>query len=130
LRALAVGAPTLGVLQGGIGSMRPQGDSRWHPFQSHHGVSGHTFVGAVPFLTAAAMSESYFLKALFFAGSFSVGWSRIHQDAHYVSQIAIGWGIAFLSVRAVNITEGDGFRMRLVPAEVADGVGIGVHVEY
>jgi len=130
LRALAVGAPSVGILQSALGSMRPQGDSRWHPFRSHHGVSGHTFVGAVPFLTAAAMSDSYFLKTLFIAGSFGVGWSRIHHDAHYISQVALGWGIAFLAVRAVNITEGDGFRMRLAPAEVANGVGLGVQIDY
>jgi hypothetical protein len=47
-----------------------------------------------------------------------------------VSQVALGWSIAFLAVCAVNITERDGFRMHLVPAEVANGIGLGLRFEY
>ena len=76
-RALAVGAPMVGILQVGLGSDRPSAqDSHWHPFQSSHGVSGHAFVGAVPFLTAASMTDCQALQALLVVGSFAPSWSK------------------------------------------------------
>ena len=131
LRALAVGAPTVGVLQVGLGSGRPYtGDSHWHPFRNSNAASGHAFVGAIPFLTAASMTESRALKALLIAGSLAPAWSRIHTDDHYFSQILLGWSIAYLSVQAVNQTECDCCRMRVVPIEIPNGVGMGVEVKY
>ena len=131
LRALAIGAPTVGVLQYGLGSGRPDDppDSRWQPFQSNHGVSGNAFVGAVPFLTAASMTDSIALKSLFVVGSFGPAWSRIHTDDHYFSQVLLGWSIAYLSVQSVNQTEADS-RFRIVPADIPKGVGVGVQVQY
>jgi hypothetical protein len=131
LRALAVGAPTVGILQVGLGSDRPYtNDSRWHPFRSSHGASGHAFVGAIPFLTAASMTENRALQALFFAGSFGTGWSRIHTDDHYFSQVLLGWSIAYLSVQAVNETECQHSRFRIVPCEIPKGMGVGVEMQY
>ena len=131
LRALAVGAPAVGILQVGLGSDRPfRQDSRWHPFRSSHGASGHAFVGAVPFLTAASMTENLALQALFFAGSFGTAWSRIHTDDHYFSQVLLGWSIAYLSVQSVNQTECQYCRFRIVPVDIPKGVGMGVHVQY
>jgi hypothetical protein len=128
LRALAVGAPTVGLLQVGLGADRPLADdSRWHPFRSNKSVSGHAFVGAVPFLTAASMTDSYALKALLIAGSLGPAWSRIHDDDHYLSQALLGWAIAYLSVRSVNQTES---WYRIVPCEFPRGVGIGVQIQY
>src|SRR5947209_11486972 len=58
LRAVATGYPPVLALYGLLGASRPSAkDSRWHPFQDIHGVSGHTFLGAVPFLTAAQMMD-------------------------------------------------------------------------
>jgi hypothetical protein len=128
LRALAVGAPTVGILQVGLGAGRPPiGDSRWQPFRASNGVSGHAFVGAVPFLTAASMTDSHALKAVLIAGSFAPAWSRIHQDRHYVSQAFLGWSIALLSVHSVNQTDS---RYRIVPLDVPNGVGLGLNVEF
>jgi PAP2 superfamily len=131
LRALAVGAPAVGILQIGLGSDRPfTQDSHWHPFRSSHGASGHAFVGAVPFLTAAAMTENRALQALFFAGSFGTAWSRIHTDDHYFSQVLLGWSIAYLSVQSVNQTEFQYSRFHIVPVDIPKGVGMGVQVQY
>jgi hypothetical protein len=128
LRALAVGAPAVGILQVGLGSDRPGTDnSHWQPFRYSHGVSGHAFVGAVPFLTAAEMTDSYALKALLIAASVGPAWSRIHTDDHYFSQAFLGWSIACLSVHAVNQTES---RFRVVPVELPNGVGMGLEVHY
>lgn len=131
LRALAVGAPTVGVLQVTLGTDRPEsGHSRWIPFRSRHAVSGHTFVGAVPFLTAASMVDNPALKAAFYAGSVATGWSRIHEDRHYLSQVILGWCIAYLSVESVNWTECERSRIRVVPVEFPRGMGMGVQIDY
>ena len=131
LRALAVGAPALGILQIGLGPESPvRQDSRWHPFRSNHGASGQAFVGAVPFLTAASMTDSPMLQTLLVAGSFGPAWSRIHSDDHYFSQVLLGWSIAYLSVRAVNQTESAQSRFRVVPCDIPKGVGMGVQMQY
>lgn len=131
LRALAVGAPAVGILQPGLGSGRPYtGDSHWSPLDYNNGVSGHAFVGAVPFLTAASMTDNYALKALLIAGSFGPAWSRIQSDDHYLSQVLLGWAIAYLAVDAVNLTECQSRCLRVVPVNLPQGVGLGVRVEY
>ena len=77
LRAIALGYPPAVALYGVLGSGRPdRNDSRWHPFRYFHGVSGHTFIGAVPFLTAAAMTDNLLLQAPLVAGSFVTGWAH------------------------------------------------------
>lgn len=128
LRAMAVGAPAVGILQVGLGSTRPfTQDSRWHPFRSNKAVSGHGFIGAVPFLTAASMTESRALKFLLVAASLGPTWSRLHDDDHYFSQCLLGWSIAYLSVQSVNQTES---RFRLVPVELPNGIGMGVELQF
>lgn len=131
VRALAVGAPSVIALQFGLGAGGPNDppDSRWRPGQSDHGVSGAAFVGAVPFLTAASMTDSAALKTLFVVGSLGPSWASIHNDDHYLSQVLLGWSIAYLSVHSVNLTESVS-HFRLVPCEIPKGVGIGVQVEY
>jgi len=129
LRAMAVGAPTIGILQVTLGGQRPfANDSSWQLFHYGRGVSGHAFVGAIPFLTAASMTESRALKAVLIVGSTWTAWSRIHDNDHYFSQSFIGWSIAVLATQAVNQTENDHFRV--VPMAFPNGVGMGVHVQY
>lgn len=129
LRAMAVGAPTIGILQVSLGGQRPPtGGSHWQAFDYGRGVSGHAFIGAIPFLTAASMVENRPLKTLLFAGSMWTGWSRIHHDDHYFSQVFIGWSIAFLATQAVNQTEGDSFR--IVPMAFPNGTGMGLCFQY
>ena len=133
LRAMAIGAPMVAMLQYGLGSDRPYTmDSSWHPFRSSHGASGHAFVGAVPFLTAASMTDSRMLQALFVAGSFATGWSRIQTDDHYLSQVILGWTVAWLAVRSVNQTEDAlGSRVQFLPLAMPNGgAGVGVLMTY
>ncbi len=102
-RATLVGTPALLILQNAIGSERPEdGDSHWKPFQSSHGASGHAYIGSVPFITAAEMTETTYGKALFYALSTLPGLSRINDDVHYFSQAALGWYLAYLSCRVVS----------------------------
>lgn len=131
IRAMIVGAPTVGVLQVGLGAERPpQGRSSWRPFTAANSVAGHGFIGAIPFMTAASMTESRMLKALLYTGSLAPVWSRIHEDRHYFSQAFLGWSIAFLSVQAVNNTENPDRNWSVVPIDIPNGVGMGVQVKY
>ena len=125
LRAIIVGAPMVGILQYGLGASRPyEGSSKWHPFNDTNSVSGHAFMGAVPFLTISKMVQPKYLKMFFYIGSFATGFSRINDNKHYFSQVAFGWWIAFLSVNSVDISQkskieidpvyfGNGCRIRL-----------------
>lgn len=134
IRAMIVGSPSVGLLQYGLGAGRPgeyENSSRWRPFHDNNSVAGHGFVGAVPFLTAASMTESRPLKALFFAGSFWTCAARINNDAHFLSQSILGWSIAYIAVRSVTETENEYRRWEMVPLEMPQGgTGIGVLIRF
>ena len=70
-RAYAVGLPAMWVIQNITGASRPDelNGSKWKPFNDTNGVSGHAFVGAVPFLTLARMNNNKFIKYAFYAAS-------------------------------------------------------------
>jgi hypothetical protein len=131
LRAVCVGTPPMLALYAVLGSSRPdRNDSGWHPFNDIHGVSGHTFMGAVPFLTAAEMTDEEWLKATLVAGSFLTGWARINDDKHYFSQVFLGWWMAYLAVRRVDDTNGAARKPYELLPFCADGPGIGVQIRY
>jgi hypothetical protein len=126
LRGLIVGAPSIGVLQYGLGASRPDDPrgSSWHPFRDNNSVSGHAFVGAIPFLAAASLTEHKLLQSAFVAGSFWNAWSRINDDDYYFSQAALGWGIAYIAVQSVVQTDRE--RILIVPLVLPENPGIGV----
>jgi len=96
-QALLVGLPAVWTSQAVLGGDRPyRGDSSWTPFEFHrvHAVSGHAFVGAVPFLTAAQMTNNPYAKATFYALSPLTAISRINDQKHYLSQDLMGWTYA------------------------------------
>lgn len=97
-RSFACGAPLLIAGQFITGASRPYepgGDqSHWHFLADNNGVSGHAFVGAMPFLVAAHMSENWFWKSTFYAASGMTAWSRVNDGAHFSSQIFLGWSLA------------------------------------
>lgn len=103
-RSLLVGAPPVLALQIVLGASRPEekNGSHWHPFKDNNGVSGHSFMGAVPFLTAAKMTDQRLLKYSFYLGSTLTGLSRINDNKHYFSQSFLGWWIAYLSVSSIK----------------------------
>ena len=130
IRAMAVGTPMVGLLQVGLGSTRPGlGSSHWNPLNASHGVSGHAYVGSIPFLTAAAMTDSPFLKVPLFLGSFLAGWSRIHTDDHYLSQVALGWWMGYLAVRSVNETQEQERTIEFLPGS-SEGPGVSLLLRY
>lgn len=137
-RGYAAGTPTLLFLQVALGGNRPRGDSfdrdptmrgssYWKPFQENHAISGHAYIGAVPFITAAEMSEPLWMKGLFYTLSIIPAWSRVNDDAHFLSQSALGWYLAYLSVRSVSKTEGTKpFCKGLTFFPVVDGNAAGI----
>ena len=105
-RAYAVGAPPMFLLQAMLGGDRPEnGDTDWQFFHENHAISGHAFTGAVPFIMAAKMSDEIWLKVLFYACSFMPAWSRINDGAHSLSQVGLGWYMAYLACECVETTE-------------------------
>ena len=129
MRAMLVGAPPVLALQMAIGASRPYEDnSYWRPFQDDNGVSGHSFMGAVPFISAAKMTPRGGLKALFYAASTLCGLSRINDDAHYFSQVTLGWWMAYLACGSVDETEEDGRRIELLPVVPLGGEALVVMV--
>lgn len=131
LRAVAVGVPPMLAMYVVLGSGRPdRHDSYWHPFNDIRGVSGHTFVGAVPFLTAAAMTDEPLWQVPLVAGSMATGWSRINDDRHYLSQVVLGWWLAYLAVRSVSEGQAAMRSVTLAPAIFDDGAGVAIGVRY
>jgi hypothetical protein len=126
LRSFLIGAPPLMLAQRLTGGSRPSEkdrDSRWLPFQDNNGVSGHAFMASLPFITAAKMTENRWLKATFYAGSLLGPLSRVNDDAHYPSQVALGWWMAFVAASAVDRTERSDGRVRILPFAADGGYG-------
>ena len=123
-RALLAGMPSVLFWQLSLGAARPsdQEGSRWRPGEDNNSVSGHAFTGAVPFLTAASMTDNLCLKAIFFLGSSATAFSRINDDQHYLSQAILGWWFAFLAVGSVDrVASGP---LTLSPMVSDDGGGV------
>ena len=131
-RATVAGGPALLLLAAATGGDRPtEGDSNWGAFNSFHGVSGHTYFSAVPFITAAKMSENPYQKAILYGLSTFSGLSRINDDKHYFSHVALGWYIAYLSCAVVE--KGDDRqegRVHVQLAPVPKGIAVTVQKEY
>ncbi|MDX1399649.1 MAG: phosphatase PAP2 family protein, partial [Oceanospirillum sp.] len=105
-QALLVGLPAVWTSQYILGGARPhhsQG-SAWTPFEFHriHAVSGHAYVGAVPFLTAAQMTDNPYAKAMFYGLSPLTALSRINDQKHYFSQALMGWLYAAKVTEVIN----------------------------
>jgi membrane-associated phospholipid phosphatase len=132
LRATVVGGPALVVLAAATGGDRPtEGDSKWGAFNNFHGVSGHTYFSAVPFITAAKMSENPYQKGILYVLSTFTGLSRINDDKHYFSHVAVAWYLAYLSCAVVEKGYGprEG-RVQVQLAPVPKGIAITVRKTY
>ena len=133
-RGYFVGTPAVLLTQWTLGGNRPtSGQSYWRPFQNDKGVSGHAFVGAVPFITAAQMTDKPLVKGLFYVLSTFTAWSRVNDDAHYLSQALLGWYLAYLSVQAVSRTETSITLPRgltVFPIAEGNAVGLGLHYRF
>jgi membrane-associated phospholipid phosphatase len=135
LRIFVVGGPPVYALQWATGASRPDessAGSRWKPFQDNNGVSGHAFVGAIPFLAAAGMVENPFAKGGLYVCSTFVAFSRVTDNAHYPSQAFLGWSLAVAGSLAVDRTDFRfaGHEARIVPVLFEEGSGLGFEMEW
>lgn len=128
-RAFLVGTPPMLLMQVVLGASRPgetDTNSRWKPFDDVNAVSGHAFMGAVPFITAAQMTESRAARACLYLGSACTAWSRVNDDAHYLSQAMLGWYMAYLACRSVDASERGIPAVDLVPVAGPEWSGLGL----
>ncbi len=106
LRGMLLGGPQHVLLAGLTGGGRPtEGDAQWWAFNDNNGVSGHSFFGALPLITAAQISQDPWLKYSLYTASALPGLSRINDDKHFLSQVILGWSLAYLSADAVRRTD-------------------------
>ncbi|MCA9128573.1 MAG: phosphatase PAP2 family protein [Planctomycetales bacterium] len=133
LRGFVVGTPPLIVMQQLTGGSRPtetDESSEWHPFRDNNGISGHAFMGSLPFITAAKMTENRGYKFLFYAGSTMAPLSRVNDNAHYPSQVALGWWMAYLAASAIDATDNPNSPWRFYPYSTGDGSGMMAEFRY
>lgn len=131
LRTILVGGPPMLGLQWLTGGGRPDEtaeSSEWQPLRDNNGVSGHSFMGAIPFISAAKMTDDIWLKAGLYAASTLPGVSRINDDAHYFSQVFLGWWLAYLAETAVDHSIGARSTWQIGPS--ANGLGITVATQW
>ena len=128
VRAIAVGGPAVVLMQYVTGAARPSqpGDnSSWEPFKSTHGVSGHAFIGAIPFLTLASMyDEEWYIKYTLYVASTLAGLSRINDQQHYPSQVALGWYMAWEATQSIKERDQEDHRLSVVPLIAPDHYGL------
>lgn len=101
--AMCVGLPTLWTVQRVLGTGRPSHDDaspRWRPFRHANAASGHAFMAAIPFWTLARRIDSGYARGLARGLGMVTGWSRINDHKHYLSQVILGWTIAWNAVEA------------------------------
>ena len=128
-RAYLVGLPAMWFMQGVTGATRP-GDrpegSRWTtPFGHSNGVSGHAFVGGVPFLTIAAMNrDNPYVKYPAYVASAAAAWSRVNDDKHFLSQVVLGWYMAWEAVDSVMDNNAKKKSITVAPMAGLDGFGL------
>lgn len=132
-RTLVVGAPPMLALQVLTGASRPgesSSTSYWKPLDDSNGVSGHSFMGAVPFLSAAKMCDNIWLKSGLYVASTLPAWSRVNDDDHYFSQAFLGWWLAYIAASAVDHSHDPERHHHYVVYPEGDGVVVGLEYNH
>ena len=133
IRAIIVGTPPMLAMQSITGASRPgetSANAKWKPFQDNNGVSGHSFMGAIPFLAAAKVTDRPLLKVLYYAGSTLAPLSRLNDNRHYPSQAFLGWYMAWVATNAVDATQQAGRNWRMFPISWGGNTGIGIEYNW
>ncbi len=131
-RGFLVGAPPMLLMQYTLGASRPDEagvGSQWKPFDDSNAVSGHAFMGAVPFITAAQMCDNRWAKSALYLCSTLTAWSRVNDDDHYLSQAWLGWWMAYLASRSVDQTQHEDRCVTFTPMIAPGTVGLGMVVQ-
>ncbi len=87
-------------------------------------------MGAVPFITAAKMTDNPTIKAFLYLSSTLCGLSRINDNAHYFSQSALGWWLAYLAAISVGETKTEKRKIVFAPVFISDGAGVAARVRF
>ena len=104
-RTFLVSAPVTYGVSWSLGGDRPKNGhgSQWQPWRrKQYGISGHAMAGAIPFLVAAGMTANPVAQTTLYVCSGLTAWSRVDSQAHYPSQVFLGWWLAFLGMRLVR----------------------------
>ncbi len=104
-RAFIVATPVTYGATWLLGGDRPKNGngSAWQPWRwVQKGISGHSMAGAISFLVMAGMTSNPCSQAALYVCSGLTAWSRVDSQAHYPSQVFLGWWLAYLGVRAVK----------------------------
>lgn len=146
MRAILLGLPLLYAGQFMLGGARPDDRSKhksyWRgpaytggcfnskKYKDHdcHAISGHAFMGALPFITAAEMSEHWALKTVFYIASTFPAWSRVNDHKHYLSQAFMGWALAWRSAAVVNSSREEE-KLKLTISPWGDGENMGLSLD-
>lgn len=127
LRSFLVGAPPVILMQKVVGGSRPEeGTSHWRFWDDSNGVSGHSFMGALPFLTAARLSENRLARYGWYAASTIVPLSRVSDGDHYASQAFLGWSMALAATIAIDQTDSGVDNWHVLPLFSPGQVGLGI----
>lgn len=131
-RAYLTGGSALLATQWLTGGSRPdEGSSHWRPFHDDNGVSGHAFIGAVPFLTAGRMCEEDPLaRSLLYAASALPALSRINDNVHYLSQAFLGWFLAWEATGAIAQRERGDRHVSIAPVLMEDAYGLALCIRW
>ncbi|MCA9023080.1 MAG: hypothetical protein KDA74_23185, partial [Planctomycetaceae bacterium] len=128
IRAIIVGTPPMLAMQFVTGASRPgetSANGKWMPFQDNNGVSGHSFMGAIPFLAAAKVTDKPLLKLAFYAGSTLAPLSRVNDNRHYPAQVFLGWWMAWIATNAVDATQNPDRHWSVYPVSWSGVNGVG-----
>ena len=71
------------------------------------------------------MADNLFLKAALYTASTLVPWERVNYDAHYLSQVCLGWWMGYLAVRACRSHRLRVERFAVIPMVSPEMTGIG-----
>lgn len=106
--AMVVGLPVLWTVQRGLGANRPTDENpspQWRPLADDNAASGHAFIAAIPWLNLARRTGQPVPRWAARFASVLTGWSRINDRKHYLSQVILGWTIAWNATEAVHQTD-------------------------
>lgn len=133
MRGFILGAPPVLLMQSVTGGSRPNetnDGSEWHPFRDNNGVSGHAFMSSLPFITAAKMTDNPWHKTFWYTASAIGPISRVNDNAHYPSQIGIGWAMAYVAASAVQQTDTGRRGWLLVPESSPTSSGVALQYRW
>gem|GEM_PF-3671289 len=136
MRGYLVGAPAMLLMQCVTGGSRPgeaSYNSEWRFFADNNGVSGHAFIGSIPFITLAMSTDNRLLKAALYTLSTFTAYSRVNDDDHYLSQAILGWTMAYYACSAVAQTDCQKncrFRYNLAPIVSPAMQGMAINISY